>query len=130
MPAERRIFILGVTGVLLIATMGAAAARIFGFQYWLLSALSLAIYLAVGGAAVRTGASVARGTGLGAAIGLVDVTLGWALSAAIGPGRLEDSPFDGVIAIVTGALVALASYVLAAWLGALTSRRRARARSA
>jgi hypothetical protein len=129
MRSERRIFILGVVGVLLIATVGAAAARVFGFQYWLLSFLSLAIYFAVGAAAVRAGSAVARATGVGVAVGLVDVTLGWGLSAAIGPGRLSDSPFDGSIAILVGGLVALVTYAVAAWVGAISGRRRAGAHS-
>ena len=126
MTAERRILAYGVVAVLLIATGGAAAARSFGFEYWLLSALSLAIYFSVGFAAAESGATVARATGLGTVVGLIDVTLGWALSAAIGPGRLQDSPFSGPLAIVVGALVALATFVLAAWLGALVGRWRHR----
>jgi hypothetical protein len=130
MQSERRIVAFGVVAVLLIATIGAWAARSFGFQYWILSFLSLAIYFTAGAAAVRTGAAVGRATGLGAVIGFVDVTLGWALSAAIGPGRLQDSPFDGGTAIVIGGAVALAAYVVAAWLGAVTNRRRTRAPAA
>jgi hypothetical protein len=130
MQAERRIVAGGVVAVLLIATVGAWAARAFDFQYWTLSLLSLAIYFAVGAAAVRAGGSVGRATRLGTTIGLVDVTLGWALSAAIGPGRLEDSPFDGGTAIVLGGLVALSVYVGAAWLGALAGRRHSRSPAA
>lgn len=126
MTPERRILTWGIAAVLLIATVGAAAARSFGFEYWWLSALSLAIYLGVGFSAAQGGATVGRATGLGTVVGLVDVTLGWALSSAIGPGRLQDSPFTGAIAIVVGALVALATFVLAAWLGALAGRRRGR----
>ena len=124
MSAERRILFWGVAAVLVIATVGAAAARSFGFQYWMLSAISLAIYFGVGRAAAKTGAAVARATSLGTVVGLIDVTLGWALSSAIGPGRLEDSPFSGPLAIVVGALVSLGAFVLAAWLGALAGRRR------
>ncbi len=130
MPAERRIFIIGAVAVLLISTLGAAASRAFGFQYWILSFLSLAIYGTVGAAAVRAGAAVSRATGIGAAVGLVEVTLGWALSATIGPGRLEDSPFGGLSAIVIGGIVALGISIAATWLGALASRRHMRARSA
>jgi type IV secretory pathway TrbD component len=126
MSAERRILVWGVAAVLVIATVGAAAARSFGFQYWMLSGISLAIYFSVGRVAAKSGAAVARATGLGAIVGLIDVTLGWALSAAIEPGRLEDSPFSRTLAIVLGALVALATFVFAAWLGALAGRRRRR----
>lgn len=126
MTAERRIFVLGVAAVLLIATLGAAAARILGFQYWLLSAVSLVVYAAAGFAATRAGAGIGRATMLGVAIGLVDVTLGWALSAAIGPGRLQDSPFTGLTAIVIGGLTALALYAITTALGALAARQSVR----
>lgn len=123
MTAERHIFLYGAAAVLVIATVGAVAARFFGFQYWLLSSASLAIYFAAGAVSSLTGASIGQATSVGTAIGVVDVTLGWALSAAIGPGRIQDSPFTGFTAVIVGGLITLCVYTLVSAVGAVVGRR-------
>ncbi|GAB3358579.1 hypothetical protein GCM10027430_29240 [Lysobacter tyrosinilyticus] len=64
---------------------------------------------------------------LGAVMGITDVTLGWAVSWAIGPGRVaidltpSDWIYTAAFAIVLGAIFGL----IGGSIGALTARRRA-----
>ncbi len=82
---------IGVAGVLFIDSVGAWASRVFGFRYTILLYPQIAVWAASGSLAAFGVASVVRAMGLavaaGAVVGLVDVTIGWWISAKIGPGR-------------------------------------------
>jgi len=107
-----RIVVL-VSSLIVIAfdSLGAVAARHWGFPYTRLGIGSLIIYGVAGYMAAR--ASTIRGGVLAAAfVGLVDATIGWIVSSIIGPGRLqyEDGSLIN-IAIVVFVVVYLAAGV-------------------
>ena len=77
---------IGASVVLCYDTAAALASRRFGFRYSRAQIGSYLLYAAIGYATVRNGTAVTPYTA-GAVIGLVDVTAGWAVSWAIGPGR-------------------------------------------
>lgn len=77
---------------MLYDALASLASRALGFPYERASVGSYLIYLAVGFAVARASTrsrvrSAALGTGL---VGLVDATIGWGVSWAIGPGRIVD----------------------------------------
>jgi hypothetical protein len=81
-----KIFYIGALVVLGFDTAGAAASRFLGFRYGILTIGTYIIYLAI---TYRSGrlAGIPAGIATGAALGLVDSTLGWGISWAIGPGK-------------------------------------------
>ncbi len=70
-------------------TAAAFAARALKFNYAWATLGSIAVYAATGFAVARV-ASMEWAWGIGAVVGLVDVTLGWRVSWLIGPGRTPD----------------------------------------
>ena len=113
----------GILAVLAFDTAAAVASRVTGFEYsyaafgsWLLTAV--AGYHAARG---RQEDRVPAAGAVGLVIGLAQVTVGWALSWAIGPGRVGEPLTPGlwlgvaatVVAITTAA--AVAGGLLAAW---------------
>jgi hypothetical protein len=96
-----RILLTGALIVLIFDTLGATASRLLGFRYSILTIGTYAIYLLI---TYRAGKQVGLlpAVLIGAALGLVDATLGWAISWAIGPGR-PDQPMSG--ALIAGAVV-------------------------
>jgi hypothetical protein len=80
------VILLAAVAVLTFDTMGSLASRRFGFAYSTLMAGSFAIYLAAGFGTASDG-SLIPCVLAGGIIGLVDSTLGWAISWRIGPGR-------------------------------------------
>src|SRR5947208_2681664 len=94
-------FLAGATIVVVFDTLGALASQQLGFRYSILSIGSYLIYLAI---TYRSGkqAGVFVATIAGAGIGLIDSTLGWALSWSIGPGR-PPQPMSGTE--IVGAIV-------------------------
>jgi hypothetical protein len=86
MTPVRRVLPFAVLAVLLLDTVGSLAADHYGFEYGRLAVVSYALYALAGWAAGRLGGL--RGAALvGFCTGLVDATIGWAISWAIGPGR-------------------------------------------
>lgn len=77
---------VGAATILAFATIGSLAARRFGSAYSKLVLGSFAIYLVVGFSATCAGALMPSMLA-GAMTGLVESTLGWAISWRIGPGR-------------------------------------------
>jgi hypothetical protein len=82
---------IGVAGVLLIDSVGAWASRVLGFRYTILLYPQIAVWAAAGSLAAFGVANIVRAMSLavaaGAVVGLVDATIGWWISAKIGPGR-------------------------------------------
>ncbi len=108
-----RLLALGAVVVLAFDTVGATASRLLGFRY---SILTIGTYIIYGTACFRIGqrAGILQAVLGGAMLGLLDATLGWRISWAIGPSRLPGgapSPAQLVNAIlsvvVLGALLGL-----------------------
>jgi hypothetical protein len=79
------IFTAGVA-VLAFDTFGSLASRRFHFAYSRLMVGSFAIYVAVG-FLTATEKSIGLSVFAGGMVGLIESTLGWAISWKIGPGR-------------------------------------------
>ncbi len=86
--------IVGLGAVVVVAYDGllALAAESLGFEYSLGVVGSMLIYGGVGYLVRRAGGGWRQSALAAAAVALVDATLGWALSAWIGPGRLVRWP--------------------------------------
>ncbi len=118
---------IGVAGVLLIDSVGAWASRVLRFRYTILLYPQIAVWAAAGSLAAFGVASSVRAMLLavaaGAVVGLVDATVGWWISAKIGPGRprLPDGsePTHGQIAQIASGVVIFA-ILTAAFGGALS----------
>ena len=118
----------GGAAVLAISALGSVAARMLGFEYSLLTPVSLVAYVAVG-AYVGLRARVSQAAIVGAVVGVIDATLGWAISWAIGPGRPQAGEAISALGLfntaVFVALLSAASAALGAWI--VHRRRRHRA---
>jgi hypothetical protein len=88
MPVYSKVVLVGALSVLAFDMIAALASRQFGFAYASASVGSWFIYGLVGYFAAQTGGGIPAAALAGAAMGLVDATAGWAISWAIGPGRL------------------------------------------
>lgn len=80
------VIMFGAAAILAFDTIGSLASRRFGFAYSGLIFGSFAIYLAVG-FGTTSGGSLMPAVFAGAIVGLVESTLGWAISWRLGPGR-------------------------------------------
>ncbi|HYM62244.1 MAG TPA: hypothetical protein VEZ11_15280 [Thermoanaerobaculia bacterium] len=78
----------GIVIVLAYDVIAATISKRFGFAYRNFAIGSMAIYFALGMIVARRAPLEWWALG-GAAAGLADATLGWLISAKIGPGRLE-----------------------------------------
>jgi hypothetical protein len=104
----------GIAGVLALDTVGSTAAKRVGFAYARLVPVQAAIYGALGAYAALA-LSVRAALIAGAAVAAFDVTVGWAISWQIGPGRLPAELAHPSRVIVTGLYVmALFSFVAVA----------------
>ena len=123
MPSFWKTVLFGALGVLCFDTLGATASRILGFRYGLLTIGTYIIYTFVSYKAGRQ-AGMAAALTTGASLGLVDSTLGWAISWAIGPGRPSQVISTVAIAVTCvfviglGAVLGLVGGVLARAIGA------------
>ncbi|QIN78592.1 hypothetical protein GBA65_08735 [Rubrobacter marinus] len=78
--------------------LGSLAARRLGFPYAVLTVVSLLVYGTTGALAADQ-SGVTMGTLAAGIVGLVDSTLGWAVSRKLGAGRLpNEAPRPGVSA--------------------------------
>jgi hypothetical protein len=100
--------VCGVT-VLVIDTLGSLAARHWGIAYGNLSAISFIVYFCAGAGAGRL-AGIWAGSVAGGVTALVDATLGWAISSALGATHRDGPP----LAPLQLAVVAL-GVVLTGW---------------
>ncbi|MEP7002089.1 MAG: hypothetical protein ABI969_16490 [bacterium] len=109
------ITVIGAFAVILFDAIASIASRALGFPYARASVGSYFLYLAIGFAAGRHAAtSRARSGAIAAAIaGFADVSVGWAVSWQIGPGR----PPSGMITPMQWWLVAVFVLLFAAAIG-------------
>ncbi len=117
-----RILVVASIAVLVLDTFGSLASKAFGFPYSSLAWGSLIIYAATGFFAARGGGLQTAALG-GGAVALVDTTLGWAISWALGPGRplagyTGMGPIAGTIALawLTGIASGLVGGLIARFL--------------
>jgi hypothetical protein len=82
MTSVRYVWLVCILAVLILDTLGALAARHWGFSYANLSAISYLLYFCAGVGAGRL-AGVWAGGVAGAVTALVDATLGWLISRAL-----------------------------------------------
>jgi hypothetical protein len=119
----------GAVAVLALDTIGALASRTLGFEYAMLAPISFLLYAATG-AYVGLTERVSRAVIAGAVVGVIDATLGWAISWVIGPGQPQAGERITLFGLFNTALfVAVLSAVgaaIGAWL-ARWARRRSRA---
>lgn len=80
------VVLAGAISVLLYDSIGAFIALSVGFDYALLAIGSCALYALFGFLAGRTSGWV-YGLAVGALLGLIDSTIGWAIAWTIGPGE-------------------------------------------
>lgn len=121
-----RFFAFSALSVIAFDAIASAASRLLDFSYSYATLGSAVLYIVLTYlAARRYGLRVALL--LGAAMGLVDVTIGWAVSWAIGPGRISieglaptDWFYTGIFAIALGAVFGF----IGGGIGALTRRGR------
>ncbi len=115
MKSTRGVILLGSIAVLLFDALASSLSLQFGFAYARAAIGTYVIYAFAGFLAGRFG-GWKHGALVGVALGLVDATIGWAVSWFIGPGK----PVDG--ASLTPILwigVALTVMLLGAILGAI-----------
>lgn len=122
-----KFFAFSALSVIAFDALASLASLLFGFSYAYATLGSAVLYVVLTYLAARKfGFRIALL--LGAAMGLVDVTIGWAVSWAIGPGRISiegltptDWIYTGIFAIVLGAVFGF----IGGGVGALVKRRRA-----
>jgi len=111
--------LVGSLAVILLDAVGSLASRSLGFKYKSLVFGSWLLYATVG-------YFVGRGAGLwscafaGGVVGLVDATLGWAVSWWIGPGR-PAAELSATAAVSIVLIVGLSGAAFG-WLGGAVSR--------
>ena len=115
-----RVLLIGCGAVLAFDAVASLASVAFGLPYWYAGIGSFLIYLLVGAAAARH-VSIRLSALTGAVVGLVDATLGWAISWLVGPGRKAAGNLTPAHFLGTAVLVALLASVVAA-LGASLNR--------
>jgi hypothetical protein len=109
----------GVVIVLSYDAIAATLAKRFGFAYRNFAIGSMAIYFALGMIVARRAPLEWSAFG-GAAAGIADATLGWLVSAKIGPGRLEKRATPRMAATIILFTIVLAAAIALA--GATTQR--------
>ena len=110
MTRWQKVILQGAIAVVVFDTVMSIASTVIGFSYTSASAGSFLIYFAVGLFAARATGLIRSGTLAGGIVGLVDTTLGWAISWALGAGVPPESEPSGflvagiVLVIISGTL--------------------------
>jgi hypothetical protein len=109
MKARRNVIVASCVAVLLFDLVASLAARQFEFPYVRASVGSYFLYLLFGFLAGRNGRGhrAQAGATAAAVAGMVDVSLGWAISWAIGPGRPPSGTLSPIAWMITAAVVVL-----------------------
>lgn len=102
MTTVRYVWLVCGLAILILDTIGSLAARRWGFAYGSLAPISYILYFCAGVGAGRL-KGIGSGGLAGAVTGLVDATLGWSISRALGPG-LGTAPQTTPVAVVLVAL--------------------------
>jgi hypothetical protein len=121
--------LLGGAAVLAIAFAGSVASRTLGFDYSLVAPISIAVSVAIG-VYVGLGGRVSQAAIAGGTVGVIDATLGWAISWAIGPGRPQPGEAITFLGAFNTTLFVALLYAAGAALGAWLIHRRRRRRAA
>ena len=124
MSSLEKVLLGGSVAIVAFDALASAAAVRRGFPYAAAPLGAFLIYAAVGFRAVRAGKGGVRiGALVGAAMGLVDATLGWAVSRAIAP---EVSPTDVTVPrwMMVAVMVVLTGAIFGALGGFLARRSR------
>jgi hypothetical protein len=116
-----RVVLFGALVVLAFDVIAATASRMLDFPYGFVALGSYLIYAAAGHFAARATGSISRGALAGFAVGLVESTLGWLLSAVIGPGRPIGAAAEPLL-IAVAVVVVPVSAAFAGFVGAAISR--------
>lgn len=107
-----RLFLLASVSLVAFDAVAAIAARALGFSYSYAAIGSVVLYAAFGGAAARM-FTFRTAPLLGAAMGLVDGTAGWAVAWALGPGRLSDGELTALLWMATAVFAVLVGAICA-----------------
>jgi hypothetical protein len=101
MSQSTKVIVLASAAVLVFDTLASMASMMLGFSYALASVGTFLIYSATGFYATKY-ANLKMGLLSSAIIGLIDVTLGWAISWTIGPGKpvLQTIDLGGIVLII------------------------------
>jgi hypothetical protein len=111
----------GAAAVLALDAIGSLASRAMGFDYAMLTPISFLFYAAIG-AYVGVREPVSRAAIVGAAVGLIDATVGWAISWVIGPGRPQVGERITLLGLFNTALFVAVLAALGAAVGAWLAR--------
>ena len=109
-----RVALVGMGAVIVFDAIASLASLRIGFNYEYSAYGSMLLYGAFGYWAGRV-RTIPFAAIVGALMGLVDASLGWAVSWILGPGRWE----SGTLSITAWALIALQVVVVAAFCGLL-----------
>jgi hypothetical protein len=123
--SQIRVAVLGAAAVVTFDILASLASRRFGFAYARASFGSYLIYLGIGFFAARVSASNAIGVAalVAGIAGLIDASIGWAVSWALGPGRLPETVQLGVARWVSTALIVVVFAAAVGALGGIAGRR-------
>ncbi|MGH2943577.1 MAG: hypothetical protein ACRDLN_12475 [Solirubrobacteraceae bacterium] len=116
-----RLVLGGGVAVVVFDALAALASKTLEFDYALAELGSVLIYVAAGYAVGRVRGDLRACSVAGALVSLVDATAGWAVSAAIGPGRIEGAGAFIVVATIVGVVLVGA---LLGWIGGRLARAR------
>lgn len=120
MTTQSKTIAVGAASVVLYDVLASVCARALGFAYGWAVIGSWLIYSAIGFLVAKADRTTS-GFRVGMALGLVDSTVGWAVSWVAGPGRVPDATVGAII--VTIVLVVLTAGAFGA-LGAVVARQR------
>lgn len=122
-----KFFALSSLAVIVFDAIASVASLALGFPYTYAAFGSAVLYIAFAFFAAREfGFWVA--VLLGATMGITDATIGWAVSWAIGPGRLAAGALTPSVWLYTAAFVVVLGIIyglIGGGIGALAGRRRA-----
>lgn len=122
-----KFFALSCLAVIVFDAVASVASLALGFPYTYAAFGSAVLYIAFAFFAARKFGFLAAVL-FGFAMGITDATLGWAVSWAIGPGRLAASTLTLSVWLYTATFVVVlaAMYgLVGGGIGAITGRRRA-----
>jgi hypothetical protein len=124
-PYQHRVIVIGAAAVLVFDLVASLASRSLGFDYARASVGSYILYFGIGFFAARgaTSAPITNAAVAAAIVGLVDASLGWAISRRIGPGRPAGSPQLTVRLWVTTAIIVIGLAAAVGAAGGFVGRR-------
>lgn len=113
MPPSKKVVAIGAVAVIAYDAVTALASHQFGFAYTRAAVGSYLLYAMVGYFAAKSD-GLRSAVRAGATIGLIDASVGWAVSWAIGPGRPSNGALTPVPWLVIAVIVASSATICAA----------------